>query len=102
MEKLKGLKAWEIFYFRVTGNHIYDDFKDFKDVVEDRELSLTTFMRQRPGKISWVDLAVAAYQCGEEQTLDQLSEKMKSPTGIYVQYSQILLCFHVLLYVTTM
>ena len=81
MEVLKELKAWEIFYFRVTGNHIYDDFKDFKDVVEDRELSLNTFMRQRPGKITWVDLAVAAYQCGEEKTLDRLSEKMKSSSG---------------------
>ena len=82
METLKKLKAWESFYFTVTGNHIYDDFQEFKDVPEDREMSLKTFMRKRPGKISWVDLAVAAYHCGEEEVFDQLSEKMKSPEGI--------------------
>ena len=82
METLKKLKAWESFYFTVTGNHIYDDFQEFKDVPEDREMSLKTFMRKRPGKISWVDLAVAAYHCGEEEVFDQLSEKMRSPEGI--------------------
>ena len=83
MEALKDLKAWESFYFTVTGNHIYDDFPDFKDVLEDREKSMITFMRKRPGKISWVNLAEAAYCCGEEEILDQLSEKMKSPEGTY-------------------
>ena len=83
MEALKELKAWESFYFTVVGSNIYDDFKDFKDVPEDREMSLSTFMRKRPGKISWVDLAVAAYKCGEEEILRQLSEKMKSPLGTY-------------------
>ena len=86
MDALKKLKAWESFYFTVTGNHIYDDFPHFKDVPEDREKSLETFMRKRPGKISWVDLAVAAYLCGEEGIFDQLSEKMRSPKGTYVQY----------------
>ena len=81
MEALKELKAWERFYFCTTGNHIYDDFEDFKDVPADREMSLKTFMRKKPGKISWVDLAVAAYQCGEEEIFDGLSDKMKSPTG---------------------
>ena len=81
MSALKKLKAWESFYFSVTGNHIYDDFPHFKDVPEDREKSLETFMRKRPGKISWVDLAVAAYLCGEEDIFDELSENMKSPKG---------------------
>ena len=81
MEALKEIKSWESFYFTVTGNHIYDDFPDFKDVLEDREQSLQTFMRKRPGKISWVDLTVAAYECGEEELFDQLSEKMMSPEG---------------------
>ena len=81
MQALKKLKAWEEFYFTVTGSHIYDDFPDFKDVVRDREMSLKTFMRKRPGKICWVDLAVAAYQCGEEKVFHQLTEKMKSPAG---------------------
>ena len=89
MEALKGLKAWEFFYYCVTGNHIYDDFKNFKDVVEDREMSLTTFLRKRPGKICWVDLAVAAYQCGEEEIFDGLSEKMKSPAGTCNNSSKI-------------
>ena len=84
MNVLKKLKAWESFYFTVTGNHIYDDFPEFKDVLEDREKSLEMFMRKRPGKISWVDLAVAAYLCGEEEIFDQLSEKMRSPKGTYV------------------
>ena len=84
MQALKKLKAWEEFYYTVTGSHIYDDFPDFKDVVRDREMSLKTFMRKRPGKICWVDLAVAAYQCGEEKIFHQLSEKMKSPAGIYM------------------
>ena len=88
MDVLKKLKAWESFYFTVTGNHIYDDFPVFKDVLEDREKSLKTFMRKRPGKISWVDLAVAAYLCGEEDIFDQLSEKMRSPKGM----CNILLC----------
>ena len=83
MEALKELKAWQNFYFTVTGNHIYDDFEEFKDVPEDREMSLKTFMRKHPGKVSWVDLAVAAYCCGEEGVFDGLSEKMKSPEGIY-------------------
>ena len=88
MDVLKKLKAWESFYFTVTGNHIYDDFPEFKDVFEDREKSLETFMRKRPGKISWVDLTVAAYLCGEEEIFDQLSETMKSPKGI----RSVLLC----------
>ena len=88
MEVLKKLKAWESFYFTVTGNHIYDDFQQFKDVPEDRKMSLKTFMRKRPGKISWTDLAVAAYYCGEEEVFDQLSEKMRSPEGI-PHYSMI-------------
>ena len=89
MDVLKKLKedvlkklAWESFYFTVTGNHIYDDFPEFKDVLEDRKKSLETFMRNRPGKISWVDLAVAAYLCGEEDIFDELSEKMRSPKGM--------------------
>ena len=86
MQALKNLKAWEEFYFTVTGNHIYDDFPDFKDVVRDREMSLKTFMRKRPGKICWVDLAIAAYQCGEEEIFHQLSEKMKSPAGTCCLY----------------
>ena len=86
MQALKKLKAWEEFYYTVTGSHIYDDFKDFKDVHGDKEMSLETFMRKRPGKICWVDLAVAAYQCGEEEIFDQLSEKMKSPAGSYMHY----------------
>ena len=81
MQALKKLKAWEEFYYTVMGSHIYDDFPDFKDVVGDREMSLKTFMRKHPGKICWVDLAVAAYQCGEEKIFRQLSEKMKSPAG---------------------
>ena len=78
---LKDLKAWENFYFAVTGNHIYDDFHNYKDVLKDREMSLITFMRKRPGKICWIDIAVAAYHCGEEEIFDQLSEKMMSPKG---------------------
>ena len=88
MDVLKKLKVWESFYFTVTGNHIYDDFPEFKDVLEDREKSLETFMRKRPGKISWVDLAVAAYLCGEEEIFDPLSETMKSPNGT----CSVLLC----------
>ena len=84
MEALTDLKAWESFYFTVTGNHIYDDFPDFKDVLEDREKSLITFMRKRPGKITWVNLAEAAYCCGEEEIFDRLSEKMKSPEGTFI------------------
>ena len=82
MDVVKKLKAWESFYFTVTGNHIYDDFPEFKDVLKDRVKSLKTFRRKRPGKISWVDLAVAAYLCGEEEIFDQLSEKMRSPKGM--------------------
>ena len=85
MDVLKKLKAWESFYFTVTGNNIYDDFPEFKDDLKDREKSLETFMRKRPGKISWVDLAVAAYLCGEEEIFDQLSEKIRSPKGM-LQY----------------
>ena len=88
MDVLKNLKAWESFYFTVTGNHIYDDFPEFKDALEDREKSLETFMRKRPGKISWVDLAVSAYLCGEEDIFDQLSKTMKSPNGT----CSVLLC----------
>ena len=82
MKALGEFKAWETFYFTVTGNHIFDDFPEFKDIPEDREKSLNTFMNIRPGKISWVDLAVATYLCGEEEIFDQLSEKMKSPKGL--------------------
>ena len=84
MDTMKSLKAWESFYFTVTGNQIYDDFPNFKDVFDDRMKSLETFMRDRPGKISWVNLAEAAYLCGEEQIFDQLSEKMKSPKGVII------------------
>ena len=95
MEALTGLRSWEKFYFAVTGNHIYDDFQDFKDIPEDRKKSVTTFMRKRPGKICWVDLAEAAYRCGEE-IFDQLSEKMKSPEGtsiVLVRYTTTMIKF---------
>ena len=84
METMKYLKAWESFYFTVTGNCIYVDFPNFKDVFEDRRKSLDTFMRDCPGKISWVNLAEAAYLCGEEQIFDHLSQKMKSPEGVII------------------
>ena len=94
MDTMKDLKAWESFYFTVTGNRIYVDFPNFKDTPGDRRKSINTFMRDRPGKISWVNLAEAAYLCGEEQIFDQLSEKMKSPEGVIICIKQPSMCMH--------
>ena len=85
MEALKELKAWETFYYTLTGNNIYKDCRDFKDVPEDRKKSLISYMKGHPKKISWVNLAEAAYMCGEERTFVHLSQKMKSPQGAYLQ-----------------
>ena len=81
MEALKELKAWETFYYTLTGNNIYKDSCDFKDVPEERRESLISYIKKHPGKISWVNLAEAVYLCGEEQTFIHLSQKMKSPEG---------------------
>ena len=86
MKALNGLRAWESFYFSVTGNHIYKDIPDFTDSPSDRASSLKAFMRTHPGKISWVNLAEAAYLCREETVLEQLSDYMKSPRGIQNAY----------------
>ena len=81
MEALSQVKAWENFYFKVTGKHFYEDNPDFNDSYEDKRKSLKEFMRTRPGKIQWKDLAEAAYICGEEETLHRLADYMQSPEG---------------------
>ena len=81
MEALSDLNEWESFYFMVTGNQIFQDFPEFQDTLEHRQRSLGEFMRERPGKITWKDLAEAAYLCGEESVLHKLSHYMKSPDG---------------------
>ena len=81
MEALSELKSWEKFFYIVTGKLIYEDNPDFSDTLKERRRSLKEFMRSRPGKISWKDLAEAAYICGEEETLVKLSQYMKSPEG---------------------
>ena len=85
MEALKELKAWESFYYTLTGNNIYNDCREFKDVPEDRNKSLDSYMNKHPDKISWGNLAEAAYLCGEERIFVHLSQKMKSPEGAYFQ-----------------
>ena len=80
-EALSDLNAWEKFYFMVTGNEIFSDYPDFKDTPKDRKKSLEAFMRTHPGKISWKDLAEAAFNCGEEKVLAKLHHFMKSPDG---------------------
>ena len=84
MEALKELKTWETFYYTLTGNNIYNDHCEFKDVPEKRRESLILFMKKHPKKITWVNLAEAVYLCGEEQTCVHLSQKMKSPEGAYM------------------
>ena len=79
---LEPLKAWALFFYSLTGDHIYDVKSDFKDTLQLRQESLLLYIQTHPDKISWKDIAEAVYQCGEESVLDELLLYTKSPTGV--------------------
>ena len=76
MNALEGVEAWEEFYFTLTGKRIYEYYPEYEDDPKHRRVSL-----METGKISWKNVAEAAYICGEEKVLCKLSNCMQSPEG---------------------
>ena len=97
---LGPLKAWALFFYSLTGDHIYDVKSDFKDTPQLRQKSLEAYLETHPDKIDWKDIAEAVYQCGEESVLDDLLLYTKSPAGVFnnaiiVQELVNMVSFHV-------
>ena len=81
MNALEVVEAWGEFYFTLTGKHIYEYYPEYEDDPKHRRASLMKFNENYTGKISWKNVAEAAYLCGEEKVLCKLSNCMLSPEG---------------------
>ena len=78
---LRHIEAWALFFYSLTGVHVYEMKSDFKDTIEQREEVLSCYLKDYPAKISWREIAEAVYHCGEESVLDKLFPYVKSPAG---------------------
>ena len=78
---LRHIEAWALFFYSLTGSHVYEMKSDFKDTIQQREEVLSSYLKDHPAKIGWREIAEAVYHCGEESVLDKLFSYIKSPAG---------------------
>ena len=78
---LRHIEAWALFFYSLTGVHVYEMKSDFKDTIQQRGEVLSSYLKDYPAKIGWREIAEAVYHCGEESVLDNLIPYVKSPAG---------------------